>query len=207
MDEFQSINEIISESIRNSSYTAAIISSVVFIVYTAIVKIIDYLKGKQKDKPLIEMSKAMREITVNVAKLNLILDKTFEKAERKEISQCDKAIQLGFKAFGFRISQEAIAIVAHNNIDKNKELIKDNIRKIVSTEYYKLYSALSAYEIKEVNVATKLREDWIKTISDSIISIIYDGQDEMSRIAHINDKLNIYINDYSTYISNRVFNT
>ncbi len=207
MDEFQSINEIISESIRNSSYTAAIISSVVFIIYTAIVKIIDYLKGKQKDKPLIEMSKAMREITVNVAKLNLILDKTFEKAERKEISQCDKAIQLGFKAFGFRISQEAIGIVAHNNIDKNKELIKDNIRKIVSTEYYKLYSALSAYEIKEVNVATKLREDWIKTISDSIIGIIYDGQDEMSRIAHINDKLNIYINDYSTYISNRVFNT
>ena len=207
MDEFQSINEIISESIRNSSYTAAIISSVVFIIYTAIVKVIDYLKGKQKDKPLIEMSKAMREITVNVAKLNLILDKTFEKAERKEISQCDKAIQLGFKAFGFRISQEAIGIVAHNNIDKNKELIKDNIRKIVSTEYYKLYSALSAYEIKEVNVATKLREDWIKTISDSIINIIYDGQDEMSRIAHINDKLNIYINDYSTYISNRVFNT
>ena len=207
MDEFQSINEIISESIRNSSYTAAIISSVVFIVYTAIVKVIDYLKGKQKDKPLIEMSKAMKEITVNVAKLNLILDKTFEKAERKEISQCDKAIQLGFKAFGFRISQEAISIVAHNNIDKNKELIKDNIRKIVSTEYYKLYSALSAYEIKEVNVATKLREDWIKTISDNIINIIYDGQDEMSRIAHINDKLNIYINDYSTYISNRVFNT
>lgn len=207
MDEFQTINEIVSESIRNSSYTAAIISSTVFIVYTLIIRLIDYFKAKNKDKPLLEMSKAMREITVNVAKLNLILDKTFEKAERKEINQCDKAIQLGFKAFAFKLSQEAISIITHNNIDVNKDLIQENIRKIVSTEYYRLYSVLSSYEIHEQNVANKLREEWIKQVSDSIINIIYDGQDEKTRITHINDKLTILTNDYSTYVSNRIFNT
>lgn len=207
MEDLKTINEIINESIRNSSYISVIISSSVFIIYILITRLIDYLKSKNKDKPLLEMSKAMKEMGDNIAKLNAVLNKNFEDAEKKEVRQCDRAIQLGFKALGFKISQECSNIIAHNNIDKNKELIRSNINKLISTEYYKLYSTLSAYEINEVIVSSKLKEEWIKEIADAIIAIIYDGQDPIIRIAHINDKITILINEYSTFVSNKIFNT
>ena len=207
MEELKTINDIVNESVRNSSYITVIISSSVFILYTLIIRLVDYFKVKSKDKPLLEMSKAMKEMGENIAKLNAVLNKTFEDAEKKEIRQCDKAIQLAFKAMGFNIVQEASYIIAHNNIDKNKELISSNLTRIINTEYYKLYSSLSVFEINEVNVATKLKEEWVKEIADAVLTIIYDGQENVIRIAHINDRLSILLNDYSTYILNKIFNT
>lgn len=207
MEEFEIINNIVNEGIRNSSYITVIISSCIFISYTLIVRLIDYFKSKNKDKPLLEMSKAMKTMGENITKLNIILVKNFEDAEKKENRKCERVIQLGFKAFGFKISQECTNIIVHNNVDKNRKLIESNINKIISTEYYNLYSALSAYEIKEINVSTKLKEDWIKEIANAVIAIIYDGQDSVIRIVHLNDKLNILINDYSTFVYNKIFNT
>ena len=152
MHDFQTINEIVSESVRNSSYYTVAISSCVFIVYTLINNLVSYFKTKSKNKPLIEISKAMVEMTENIVKLNTILDKTFKDAERKEISKCKTVIDLAFRTFASRISHQCESIIIHNNIEKNKEFITDNITKIISTEYYKLYSILSAYEINEVNV-------------------------------------------------------
>lgn len=207
MEELKTVNDIINESVRDSSYVTVIISSSVFLIYTLIIRLVDYFKAKTKDKPLLEMSKAMKEMGDNIAKLNGVLSKTFEDTERKEIRQCEKAIQLGFKALGFKVSQECSNIIVHNNIDKNKELIRNNLIKVINTEYYKLYSALSVYEINEVNVASKLKEEWTKEIADAIIQIIYDGQDAIMRISHINDKINILISEYSIYVSNKIFNT
>ena len=207
MEEFEIINNIVNEGIRNSSYITVIISSCIFISYTLIVRLIDYFKSKNKDKPLLEMSIEMKTMGENITKLNIILVKNFEDAEKKENRKCERVIQLGFKAFGFKISQECTNIIVHNNVDKNRKLIESNINKIISTEYYNLYSALSAYEIKEINVSTKLKEDWIKEIANAVIAIIYDGQDSVIRIVHINDKLNILINDYSTFVYNKIFNT
>ena len=206
MTDFQTINEIVNESVRSSSYITVLISSAVFISYTLIVRLIDYFKSKNKNKPLLEMSKALKEMADNIVKLNSVLDKTLKDAERKEIRQCDSAIQLGFRSFAFRLAQECSSIIAHNNIDVNKDLIVDNITKLVSTEYYKLYSTLSAYEISEVNVATKLKPEWVKELSDALISIVYDGQDALTRITHINNRLNIFISEYSTYVNNKIFN-
>ncbi len=207
MNDFQTINEIVNESIRNSSYYTVAISSCVFILYTLIVQLISYFKSKSKSKPLVEMSKAMKEMTENLIKLNTVLDKTFKDAERKEVQKCKAVIELGFKAFASKVSLECESIITHNNIEKNKDFITDNIIKLISTEYYKLYSILSSYEINEVNVATKLKEEWIAEISKNLIAIVYNGQDAISRINQINTKLSIYIADYSTFINNKVFNT
>ena len=207
MEELKTINDVINESIRDSSYVTVIISSCVFISYTLITRLIEYFKAKTKDKPLLEMSKAMREMGDNIAKLNSVLNKTFEDAQKKELKQCESAIQLGFKALGFKLIQECSYIIAHNNIDKNKELIHNNLHKVVNTEYYKLYSSLSVYEINETNVASKLKEEWIKELVDAIVPIMYDGQDAVIRIAHINDKVNILVSEYSIYLSNKTFNT
>ena len=207
MNEFQTINDIVNESVRNSSYITIAISSAVFISYTLVVQLIGYFKSKSKTKPLLEMANAIKENTANIVKLNSVLDKTLQEADRKKIRQCETAIELSFKAFAFRLIQESSSIIAHNNIDKNKDLIRDNITKVVSTEYYKLYSNLSAYEINEVNVASRLKEEWIKEVADNILTIVYDGQDSMSRVTHINSRISIFVSEYSTYINNKTFNT
>lgn len=207
MNDFQTINEIVNESVKNSSYVAVIISSAVFIVYTSVMKTIDYFKAKNRNKPLIEMANAIRENTTNIVKLNSVLDKTLQDAEKKELRQCENAIDLAFKAFAYKIAQECAAIIAHNNIDKNKALITGNINKLVNTEYYKLYSTLSSYEVKETNVATKLKDVWIKEVADNIIAIIYNEQDSITRITQINNRLSICISEYSTYVNNKIFNT
>ena len=207
MNDFQTVNDIVNESVRNSSYYTVAISSCVFILYTLIVQLIGYFKGKAKNKPLIEMAEAIKENTENVVRLNGVLDKTLQGAEKKKVRQCESAIDLAFKASSLRIVQEAASIIAHNNIDKNKEFIISNINKFVSTEYYRLYSALAIYEINDVNVASRLKEEWIKEIADNIVDIIYNGQDAMTRVTQINNRLNVCINEYSTYINNKTFNT
>lgn len=207
MNDLQTINEIVNESIRSSSYVTVIISSCVFICYTLIIKLIDYFKAKSRNAPLVEIANALRENTTNIVRLNSVLDKTLKDAEKKELRQCEKAIDLSFKSFGFRLAQECIAIIAHNNIEENKELILGNINKLVNTEYYKLYSTLSIYEINEINVASKLKEEWIREIAANLIAIIYDGQEPITRITQINNRLSIYINEYSTFINNKIFNT
>lgn len=207
MDDFQTINEIVNESVRHSSYYTVAISSSVFILYTLIIQLVGYFKSKNKNKPIIEMSKAVNEMAANIIKLNSVLDKTLEEADRKKVRQCETSIEIAFKTFAYKISQEVISIIAHNNIDKNKVLITENIAKLVSTEYYKLYSALSVYEINEVNVASRLKEEWIKEVSNNIIAIVYNEQDAITRITQVNNRLNVFINEYSTYINNKTFNT
>ena len=207
MTDFQTINEIVAESVRNSSYYTVAISSCVFILYTLIIQLVSYFKSKSKNKPLIEMSNALKEMAENIVKLNSVLDKTFKEAERKELQNCKTVIELGFRNMASHISEECESIIMHNNIEKNREFIVDNIAKVVSTEYYKLYSILSAYEINEVNVASKLKEDWIKQISDNIIATVYNGQDAMSRISQLNGRLLIYIAEYATFLNNKLFNT
>ena len=206
MEDFKTVTDIVNESVRNSSYITVIISSSVFIIYTLIIRLVDYFKSKNKDKPLLEMSKAMKEMGDNIAKLNAVLNKNFEDAEKKEIRQCDRAIQLGFKAFGFKLTQECANIIAHNNIEENKELISSNINKLVSTEYYKLYSTLAAYEIREVIVASKLKEEWVKEIVDTIVDIIYDGQEPIVRVTQISNRLTLILGEYASYVNNKVFN-
>lgn len=207
MNDFQAINDIVNESIRHSSYLAIVISSCVFICYTVIVQLISYFKQKNKSKPLLEMAIAIQENTANVVKLNAVLDKIFKDAERKEIHKCKNAIELGFETFTARLSQQLEQIIIHNNIEQNKDLILDNITKLVSTEYYKLYAVLSDYEINETNVARKLKEEWIGEIVKDIDGIVYNGQDSISRITQINNRLQIYKSNYSTFINNKTFNT
>ena len=207
MNDFQTVNDIVNESVRNSSYYTVAISSCVFILYTLIVQLIGYFKGKAKNKPLIEMAEAIKENTENIVKLNSVLDKTLQGAEKKKIRQCESAIDLAFRASSLRIVQEVSSIIAHNNIDKNKEFIIGNINKFVSNEYYKLYSALAIYEINDINVASRLKEEWIKEIADNLVDIIYNGQDAMTRITQVNNRLNVCVSEYSTYINNKTFNT
>uniref|UniRef100_A0AAU8MJG3 Uncharacterized protein n=1 Tax=Geladintestivirus 6 TaxID=3233138 RepID=A0AAU8MJG3_9CAUD len=206
MNDLQTVNDIINTAVKDSSYITVIISCGVFIVYTLINKVIELYKAKNRNKPMLEMASAIKQVSENVVKLNQVLDNTFQDAEIKETNRITNIITASFNSFKSEIITRAIDIIVHNNIETNKESVKQSIYKTVSTEYYKVYSIFSAYEHDKVNIATKLKEEWIDAVTEEVLQIIYNGQDATDRIRQINNKLSIDTEEYSIYINNKVFN-
>ena len=206
MEDLQTINDIINGAVKNSSYITVLISSGVFILYTLIIKIVDLFKAKDRNKPIIEMASAIKEVSENVVKLNQVLDKTIQDAETKEASRINNIILTAFNSFKAALLDQCIDIVIYNHIETTRDNVKQTVYKTTSTEYYKLYSIFSAYEHDSVNVATKIKEEWIDDITNECLKIIYDGAEATLRIRQLNNKLNLIIEEYSIYIKNKVFN-
>ena len=206
MDDFNQINQIVSDAIKDSSYITVLISSGVYILYTLIIKLVDLFKAKDRNKPLIQMASAIKEVSENVVKLNTVLDKQIQNAESKELTKVRQVISLAFDSFRANISKTCNEIIIHNNIDTNRDLIRENLFKTISTEYYKLYNVFSAYEVDGINIATKIKDEWIDDTTKECLEVIYDGQDKDVRIGQILNKLTIIANEYSVYVNNKVFN-
>lgn len=206
MDDFNQVNQVVNDAIKDSSYITVLISSGIYIAYTLIVKIVDLFKSKDRNKPLIEMASAIKQVSENVVKLNGVLDKAFRDAESKEQDKIKNVIVLGFDSFKVNISNICNSIIIHNNIDTNKDLIKQNVFRLVSTEYYKLYNVFSAYEINGVNISTKLKDEWIDDITKECLDIIYNGQDALIRIGQLTNRLDIIVDEHSVFVNNKVFN-
>ncbi len=206
MDELKAVNDIISNAVKDSSYITVLISSGVFILYTLIIKIVDLYKSKDKNKPLLEMASAIKDVSENVVKLNQVLDKTIQDAEQKEVSRINNIVSTSFLSFKASILDQCIDTIIHNNVEANKDNVTQNVYKTVSTEYYKLYSIFSAYEHDSISVATKIKEEWIDEVTDECITIIYDGSDALTRIRQLNNKLGIVVEEYAIYIKNKILN-
>ena len=206
MEDLQTINDIINGAVKDSSYITVLISSGVFILYTLIIKVVDLFKAKDRNKPIIEMASAIKEVSENVVKLNQVLDKTIQDAETKEAGRINNIILTAFNSFKAALLNQCIDIIIYNHIETTKDNVKQTIYKTTSTEYYKLYSIFSAYEHDSVNVATKIKEEWIDDITNECLKIIYDGAEATLRIRQLNNKLNLIIEEYSIYINNKVFN-
>lgn len=206
MDDFNQVNQIVSDAIKDSSYVTVLISSGVYILYTLIIRLVDLFKAKDRNKPLIQMASAIKEVSENVVKLNTVLDKQIQDAESKELTKVRQVISLAFDSFRANISKTCNEIIIHNNIDTNRDLIRENLFKTISTEYYKLYNVFSAYEVDGINIATKIKDEWIDDTTKECLEVIYDGQDKDVRIGQILNKLTIIANEHSVYVNNKVFN-
>ena len=206
MEDFNQVNQIVSDAIKDSSYITVLISSGVYILYTLIIRLVDLFKAKDRNKPLIQMASAIKEVSENVVKLNTVLDKQIQNAESKELTKVRQVISLAFDSFRANISKTCNEIIIHNNIDKNKDLIRENLFKTISTEYYKLYNVFSAYEVDGINIATKIKDGWVDDTTKECLEVIYDGQDKDVRIGQILNKLTIIANEHSVYVNNKVFN-
>lgn len=206
MDDFNQVNQIVSDAIKDSSYITVLISSGVYILYTLIIRLVDLFKAKDRNKPLIQMASAIKEVSENVVKLNTVLDKQIQDAESKELTKVRQVISLAFDSFRANISKTCNEIIIHNNIEENRDLIRENLFKTVSTEYYKLYNVFSAYEVDGINIATKIKDEWIDDTTKECLEVIYDGQDKDVRIGQIINKLIIIANEHSVYVNNKVFN-
>lgn len=206
MGELEITNRIISQAVRDSSYFTVILSSCIFLIYTLIVKGIDYYKSKDRNKPFIQMATAIKEIGQNVVKLNQVLDKIFQDAETKEIEKINHVIVVAFNSLKASILAVCIDIIIHNNIEANKDQVHGNLYKVISTSYYKVYSIFSAYEFDGVNVASKIKEEWIDKILEECLQIIYSNNEPVTRIRQLNNRLTLLSEEYSIFVTNKVFN-
>ena len=206
MEDFNQVNQIVSDAIKDSSYITVLISSGVYILYTLIIRLVDLFKTKDRNKPLIQMASAIKEVSENVVKLNTVLDKQIQDAESKELTKVRQVISLAFDSFRANISKTCNEIIIHNDIEENRNLIRENLFKTISTEYYKLYNVFSAYEVDGINIATKIKDEWIDDTTKECLEVIYDGQDKDVRIGQILNKLTIIANEHSVYVNNKVFN-
>lgn len=206
MDDFNQVNQIVSDAIKDSSYITVLISSGVYILYTLIIRLVDLFKAKDRNKPLIQMASAIKEVSENVVKLNTVLDKQIQDTESKELTKVRQVISLAFDSFRANISKTCNEIIIHNNIEENRDLIRENLFKTISTEYYKLYNVFSAYEVDGINIATKIKDEWIDDTTKECLEVIYDGQDKDVRIGQIINNLTIIANEHSVYVNNKVFN-
>jgi hypothetical protein len=203
MEEFKFFNSIIEDTVRNTSYVTVIISSIVFISYTIIIKLIDYFRHKDDKKSIVEMGLAVKEVSNNVAKLNAILDNLFQDITKKNLEKGKIVIELAFFNFQYKIVNLCRNIIINNNIDINKEYVVASITKTVNTEFYRVYHTLSLYEIKNIPLSNFLKENWKDDCIKDVLAIVYNGQEDKLRISQINNNLGIKIDNWIVYINNK----
>ena len=192
MEEFKFFNSIIEDTVRNTSYVTVIISSIVFISYTIIIKLIDYFRHKDDKKSIVEMGLAVKEVSNNVAKLNAILDNLFQDITKKNLEKGKIVIELAFFNFQYKIVNLCRNIIINNNIDIT-----------VNTEFYRVYHTLSLYEIKNIPLSNFLKENWKDDCIKDVLTIVYNGQEDKLRISQINNNLGIKIDNWIVYINNK----
>ena len=203
MEEFKVFNSVIENTVRNTSYITVIISSIVFISYTVIIKLIDYFRHKDDKKSLVEMGLAVKEVSNNVAKLNAILDNLFQDITKKNLEKGKIIIELAFFNFQYKIVNLCRNIIINNNIDINKEFIIANITKTVNTEFYRAYHTLSLYEVGNTLLSEFLKDSWKDDCIKDVLAIIYNGQEDKLRISQINSNLSIKVDNWIVYINNK----
>lgn len=203
MEEFKVFNSVIENTVRNTSYITVIISSIVFISYTVIIKLIDYFRHKDDKKSLVEMGLAVKEVSNNVAKLNAILDNLFQDITKKNLEKGKIIIELAFFNFQYKIVNLCRNIIINNNIDINKEFIIANITKTVNTEFYRVYHTLSLYEVGNTSLSEFLKDSWKDDCIKDVLAIIYNGQEDKLRISQINSNLSIKVDNWIVYINNK----
>lgn len=182
--------------ILNSAIQQGIAPAIVVAIYLIITKFIDSRKENAQIKINSELTKSINTIS------NFIITITKNIIE-KDKEKCKNAINDSMCAFGMRLMNFVSTTIVNNHIDTNRANIIANIHNIVNGEYYTMYSALSVYVINDVRVSDVLEKEWMASIEQDMIDIIYCvNLSKEDRILSFNNKINLKLQSYITYVIN-----
>lgn len=205
MDEYKVLTDIVNDS----SISTAIISALLFLIYQFINKLFEYLK-KKNDKnttnTINDILLNMKDISSSVSKLTDTVNIHLSSNIKKDNDKCRNTIILSFDSLEKTIFYNARSIIINNNINKNENIIKSNLKDTINTEYYKLLNNLSIYEINGHIVSTHLKDKWIDELYVELLKIIFSVNSPVDRITMIKNRLEIIIKNYNTYMNNKTFN-
>lgn len=205
MDEYKVLTDIVNDS----SISTAIISALLFLIYQFINKLFEYLK-KKNDKNTTNTIKDillnMKDISLSVSKLTDTVNTHLSSNIKKDNDKCRNTIILSFDSLEKTIFYNVRGIIINNNINKNENIIKSNLKDTINTEYYKLLNNLSIYEVNGHIVSTHLKDKWIDELYIELVKIIFSVNSPVDRITMIKNRLEIIIKNYNTYMNNKTFN-
>lgn len=182
--------------ILNNAIQQGIAPAIVVAIYLIITKFIDSRKENAQIKINSELTKSINTIS------NFIITITKNIIE-KDKEKCKNAINDSMCAFGMRLMNFVSATIVNNHIDTNRANIIANIHNIVNGEYYTMYSALSIYVINDIRVSDVLEKEWMASIEQDMIDIIYGvNLSKEDRILSFNNKINLKLQSYITYVIN-----
>lgn len=182
--------------ILNNAIQQGIAPAIVVAIYLIITKFIDSRKENAQIKINSELTKSINTIS------NFIITITKNIIE-KDKEKCKNAINDSMCAFGMRLMNFVSATIVNNHIDTNRANIIANIHNIVNGEYYTMYSALSIYVINDIRVSDVLEKEWMVSIEQDMIDIIYGvNLSKEDRILSFNNKINLKLQSYITYVIN-----
>lgn len=171
--------------------------AIIVVIYLIITKIIE---TRKESKRIILNA----EVVTCFTKLNGFLDYFTKDIINKETDKCNFAIKNSFKALANTVIKHCTYTIISNNIELNKEIIIDNIQRVVNTEFSNLYSNLYLYNVNGNKVTDYIDNKWKDEMINFLIDIIYTSNlTKEQKLYNLNNKCNIRINDYCILVCNK----
>lgn len=194
--------------LMNSAVEQGVWSAIVVGIYLVIAKIIDTYKEIKKHNKEEEVKKHQiiinQKLVDSISTISDFITLTTKNIIDKDKERCVNAIKHLFKSSANSVIKFATDTIITNNIQINKTNILSNIEDIVNGEYYSLYSALILYHTDINPITDYIKVDWKNEIKDVLINIIYnENLNKEQKLYNINNKINIKINDYCIYVTNK----
>jgi len=184
------------------SFQYGIVPTFVVLIYLIVVRVLDNRKEREEAKKTIKVNSEILDAFNN---LNLYLKRITSDIIDKENDKCNAAIRSSFKAMGQSLSKFAVFTIISNNVKNNRENIIDNIDNTVYSEFATVYNELSLYKNTETNVITNVKDEWKDELINDLKNIIFDTNlDKESKIYTIHNKLNLRINNYISFVQNKL---
>lgn len=175
------------ELIQNA-FEQGLVPGIVIVIYLIVNKIID---SKKKD-PLADIAKLLNIVTKD------IIDKDREKSK--------DVISIVMVNAASECAKFVASTIITNNVDANRDQIEYNARHLVNSVYYDAYYKLNMYRGDEDYLSHYMKDEWKEDVYGDIINIIYNKHhDSNQRILAFNKRIDIRVNDYTTYIINKAF--
>ena len=184
------------------SFQYGIVPTFVVLIYLIVVRILDTKKEREESKRTIKVNAEILDAFNN---LNLYLKRITSDIIDKENDKCNAAIRSSFKAMGQSLSKFAVFTIISNNVKNNRDNIIDNINNTVFSEFATIYNELSLYKGTETDIITSIKDEWKDELINDLKNIIFDTNlDKESKIYTIHNKLNLRINNYISFVQNKI---
>jgi len=182
----------------NDALKQGIAPAIVVAIYLIITKIAD----NKKETNQIKLS---NDVIQSISVISDFLRDFTKNIIDKEKDKCKNAIEDSMFSTGMRLVSFVSTTIINNHIDANKDTILTNISNIVNSEFYSVYSTLSMYKINGVVVSDYLDKQWMATIEEDMISVIYSSLlDKDEKILSFSNKITIKFQNYVTFITNQI---
>jgi len=184
--------------ILNDALKQGIAPAIVVAIYLIITKALDNKRENAQIRLSTELTKSINVIS------EFLTDITKNIIDREK-DKCKSAIEDAMFSTGMRLVSFVSSTIINNHIDANKTTILSNINNIVNSEFYTIYSTLSMYKINGIVVSDYLDKEWMATIEQDMVDIIYNNLlDKDDKILSFSNKITLKFQTYVTYITNNI---